>query len=67
MKCLPLLAITLSLSACGVETTSAVATGAALKKQEIEQGRKKMEQMQQKIDQANLLAQQRADQADGER
>ena len=67
MKCLPLLAITLSLSACGVETTSAVATGAALKKQEIEQGRKTMEQMQQKIDQANLQAQQRSDQASGER
>ena len=67
MKCLPLLAITLSLSACGVETASTAATGTALKKQEIEQGRKTMEQMQQKIDQANLLAQQRADQADGER
>ena len=67
MKCLPLLAITLSLSACGVETASTAATAAALKTQEIEQGRKTMEQMQQKIDQANLQAQQRADQAGGER
>jgi hypothetical protein len=50
-----------------VETASTAATGTALKKQEIEQGRKTMEQMQQKIDQANLQAQQRSDQASGER
>lgn len=63
MKCLPLLVITLSLSACGVETVGTAATGAAIKKQELEQGRKTMEQMQQKIDQASLQAQQRAEQA----
>ncbi len=34
---------------CGVETASTAATAAALKKQEIEQGKKTMEQAQQKI------------------
>ncbi len=61
------LAMTLILVACGVETASTAATGAALKKQEIEQGRKTMEQMQQKIDQANLQTQQRAEQAGGDK
>ncbi len=67
MKCLPLLVITLSLSACGVETVGTAATGAAIKKQELEQGRKTMEQMQQKIDQANQQSQKRAEQAGGDR
>ena len=67
MKCLPLLVITLSLSACGVETVGTAATGAAIKRQELEQGRKTMEQMQQKIDQANQQSQKRAEQAGGDR
>jgi UPF0716 family protein affecting phage T7 exclusion len=67
MKCLPLLVITLSLSACGVETVGTAATGAAIKRQELEQGRKTMEQVQQKIDQANQPSQQRAEQAGGDR
>ena len=67
MKCLPLLVITLSLSGCGVETVGTAATGAAIKKQELEQGRKTMEQMQQKIDQANQQSQKRAEQAGGDR
>lgn len=66
MKCLPLLVIALSLSACGVETVGTAATGAAIKRQELEQGRKTMEQTQQKIDQAGLQAQQRAEQAGGD-
>jgi len=60
-------AAALALGACGVETASTAATGAALKKQELEQGRKTMDQMQQKIDQANLQAQQRAEQAGGDK
>ena len=67
MKLVFPLAMTLILVACGVETASTAATGAALKKQEIEQGRKTMEQMQQKIDQANLQTQQRAEQAGGDK
>jgi NifU-like protein involved in Fe-S cluster formation len=61
------LAAALALGACGVETASTAATGAAIKKQELEQGRKTMEQMQQKIDQANLQSQQRAEQAGGDK
>ena len=67
MKLVFPLAMTLILVACGVETASTAATGAALKKQEIEHGKKTMEQMQQKIDQANLQTQQRAEQAGGDK
>ena len=41
-----------ALAGCGVETATTAATGAAIKKQEIEQGKKTMEQVQQKIEQA---------------
>jgi len=37
------------LAGCGVETASTAATAAALKKQELEQGKKTMEQAQKKI------------------
>jgi hypothetical protein len=40
-----------ALAGCGVETASTAATAAALKKQEIEQGRKTMDQMQKNIGQ----------------
>ena len=67
MKFIFSLAAALTLGACGVETASTAATGAAIKKQELEQGRKTMDQMQQKIDQANLQSQQRAEQAGGDK
>ena len=67
MKCLPLLVITLSLSACGVETVGTAAIGADIKKQELAQGGKTMEQTQQKIDQSNQQSQKRAEQAGGAR
>ena len=67
MKLLFLLAAALALCACGVETVGTAATGAAIKKQELEQGKKTMEQMQQKIDQANLQSQQRAERAGEEK
>ncbi|MFS8085581.1 MAG: hypothetical protein ACMG6H_08125 [Acidobacteriota bacterium] len=41
-----------ALAGCGVDSLGTAATAAALKKQEIEQGKKTMEQMQQKIGQA---------------
>jgi hypothetical protein len=50
-----------ALAGCGVETATTAATGAAIKKQEVEEGRKTMEQAQQKIGQAMEQAQQRAD------
>ena len=67
MKFISYLLAMLALSACGVETASTAATGAAIKKQELEQGKKTMEQMQQKLDQANLQVQQRAEQAGGDK
>ena len=67
MKFIFPLAAALTLGACGVETASTAATGAAIKKPELEQGRKTMDQMQLKIDQANLQSQQRAEQAGGDK
>ncbi len=51
-----------ALAACGVETAGTAATGAAIKKQELDQGKKTMEQAQQKINQSMELQQQRASQ-----
>ncbi|MBL8416953.1 MAG: hypothetical protein JNN31_01825 [Dechloromonas sp.] len=67
MKFISYLLAMLALSACGVETASTAATGAAIKKQELEQGKKTMEQMQQRLDQANLQVQRRAEQAGGDK
>ena len=41
-----------ALAGCGLETTGAAATAAAIKKQELEQGKKTMDQTKQKIGQA---------------
>jgi hypothetical protein len=61
---IPLIAA-LALAGCGLDTASSAATAAALKKQELEQGKKTMEQSQQKIGQAveqmNQSAQNRED------
>lgn len=50
------------LAGCGVETATTAATGAAIKKKELEEGKKIQERAQQKIDQAMEQAQQRAQQ-----
>ena len=55
-----------ALAGCGVETATTAATGAAIKKQEVEEGKKTMERAQQKIDEAMQQTQQRAEK-DGER
>ena len=52
-----------ALCGCGVETAGTAATAAALKKQEIEQGKKTLEQAQQKIGQAAEQMQQHAGEA----
>jgi len=49
-----------ALAGCGAETASTAATVAAAKKQEIEQGKKTMDQMQQNIDKSMEQAQQNA-------
>jgi len=53
----------LTLSACGLETATTAATGAAVKKQEIEQGQKTMAQAQEKIGEAMAQSQQRVKEA----
>lgn len=50
-----------ALAGCGVETATTAATGAAIKQKEIEEGKKTMEQAQQKVGQAMEQVQQRAD------
>lgn len=67
MKSMLLVMTVFSLTACGVETAGTAATAASLKKQELEQGQKNMQQFQQKLDQATEQAQQRADQAGAEK
>jgi uncharacterized OsmC-like protein len=52
------------LAACGVETAGTAATAAAMKKQEIEQGRATMEKVQRDLDAANRQIAQRAAQAE---
>lgn len=66
MKNLIALAAAALLAGCGVETASTAATAASLKKQEIEQGKKTMDQMQKSIGQAMDQANQRAQAAAGE-
>ena len=57
---LVLAAAAVALTGCGVETASTAATAASIKKQELEQGQKTMQQAQQKIDGAMQQMQQRA-------
>ena len=49
-----------ALAGCGVETATTAATGAAIKKQEVEEGRKTMTQVEQKVGQAVDQMEQRA-------
>lgn len=55
------------LAGCGVDTATTAATGASIKKQEMEEGKRTQERAQQKIDQMQEQMQQRAQQAGGER
>lgn len=52
MRYLVPLAAAAALTACGADVATSAATAAALKKQELEQGKKTMDQAQQKIGQA---------------
>jgi hypothetical protein len=49
-----------ALAGCGADTMSAAATAGAIKKQEIEQGQKTLEQSKQKIDEALQVSRERA-------
>ena len=59
-------ALVVALAGCGAETMGTAATAAAIKKRELEQGQKTLEQSKAKIEQSLQLQQQRADQS-GER
>ncbi|MEK6593559.1 MAG: hypothetical protein AABZ67_10785 [Pseudomonadota bacterium] len=52
------------LAGCGAEVATTAATGAAIKKQELEEGMKTQERAQQKINEAMEQTQQRAQQSD---
>lgn len=60
-------ALAVLLAGCGVETASTAATAGAIKKEEVEQGRRNLEQFQQKLDQANQQVQQSAERAADDR
>jgi hypothetical protein len=55
-----------ALAGCGMEAASTAATSAAIKKQELDQGKKTMEQAQQKINESMQLQQQRAAEAENQ-
>ena len=59
MRILVAVAACAILAGCGVDAASSAATAAALKKQEIEQGQKTMQQAQEKIGAAMQQVQQR--------
>ncbi len=65
MRKLVLLALLPACAACGVETAGTAATGAAIKKQELESGREAMERAEQRIGQSLEAQQQRANAAGG--
>ena len=52
VQALALVSAFVFMAGCGVETATTAATGAAIKKQEMEQGKQTMQQAQQKVDQA---------------
>ena len=54
------------LAACGVETAGTAATGAAIKKQELEQGKRTQQNAQKKIDDATKAMQDSAQKRGGD-
>ena len=63
MKTFIVVVATAALAGCGVEAVGTAATAASIKKQELEQGQKTMQQMQQKIDATMQQTQQRTNEA----
>ena len=56
-----LILVIAALAGCGAETATTAATGAAIKKREVEEGKKNMEQAQQKIGRAMEQVRERAE------
>jgi len=65
MKNLILAAALAIVAGCGVDTATTAATGASIKKQEMEEGKRSQERAQQKIDKMQEQMQDRAQQAGG--
>ena len=62
----PIVAVALVIFAgCGVDTATTAATGASIKKQEMEEGKRTQDRAQQRIEQMQEQMQQRAQQAAG--
>ena len=57
----PLMATTLMLSACGLETAGTAAAVGVVKKQEIEQGKVTSDQLQKQLQQSTEMTRQRKD------
>ena len=64
MRVLVAVVVAAALAGCGLETASTAATAASLKKQELQEGQRTMQQAQQKIDSAMQQTQERAADAD---
>ena len=64
-RCIALAACML-LAACGVETASTAATAAAIKKQELEEGKRTQQRANEKIDQATKAMQESAQKRGGD-
>jgi len=63
MKNFLIILASVTLAACGAETATTAATAAVIKKQELEQGKKTMDQVKQNIGQSMELMQQSAQRA----
>ncbi len=64
MKMLVAIAVAAVLAGCGMDTATSAATAASLKKQELQQGERTMQQAQEKINGAMQQVQERAEAAD---
>ena len=65
MRHLVLASALIVLAGCGVDTATTAATGASIKKQEVEEGKRTEERAQKRIDQMQEQMQQCAQQAAG--
>ncbi len=65
MKHIVLAGALVLLAGCGVDTATTAATGASIKKQEMEEGKRAMDRSQQRIEQMKEQMQERAQQAGG--
>ena len=65
MKNLIFVAALAMLAGCGLDTATTAATGASIKKQEMEEGKRTQDRAQQRIEQMQEQMQERAQQAAG--